>query len=177
MFVRGDVPRSFRRGAHRKLGASRVARRQGYRYSMDFILPDQDGKPVSSSDFEGRKLIVFFYPAAMTPGCTAEACDFRDRYQDLQEAGYELVGISPDQPARNARFREKEGLPFPLLSDQDHKVADAFGAWGKKVTYGKESVGLIRSTFVLGEDGELEREYRKVKANGHVARVTADLLG
>ncbi|HUO45526.1 MAG TPA: thioredoxin-dependent thiol peroxidase [Acidimicrobiia bacterium] len=144
---------------------------------MDFELPDQDGNPISSADFEGRKLIVFFYPAAMTPGCTAEACDFRDRYQDLQEAGYELVGISPDEPVRNARFREKEGLPFPLLSDQDHKVAEAFGAWGKKVRYGKESVGLIRSTFVLGEEGELEREYRNVKATGHVARVTADLLG
>ncbi len=144
---------------------------------MEFTLPDQDGKPVSTSDYAGRRLIVFFYPAAMTPGCTAEACDFRDRYQELLEAGYELVGISPDPPARNARFREQEGLTFPLLSDESHEVAEAFGAWGKKVLYGKESVGLIRSTFVLGPDGRLEREYRNVKAQGHVARLTADLLG
>jgi peroxiredoxin Q/BCP len=144
---------------------------------MEFTLKDQEGQPISRSDFSGKHLIVFFYPAAMTPGCTAEACDFRDRYGDLQAAGFELVGVSPDKPERNARFREKEGLPFPLLSDEDHKVAEAFGAWGTKMLYGKESVGLIRSTFVLGPNGEIEREYRKVKAQGHVARVTADLLG
>jgi peroxiredoxin Q/BCP len=144
---------------------------------MDFTLKDHDGRPVSRSDFSGKHLVVFFYPAAMTPGCTAEACDFRDRYEDLQAGGFELVGVSPDKPERNAKFREKEGLPFPLLSDEDHKVAEAFGAWGKKMTYGKESVGLIRSTFVLGPDGEIEREYRNVKAQGHVARVTSDLLG
>jgi thioredoxin-dependent peroxiredoxin len=144
---------------------------------MDFTLPDQDGKPVSRSDFSGKRLILFFYPAAMTPGCTAEACDFRDRYEDLRNAGYELVGVSPDKPERNARFRAKEGLPFPLLSDENHQLAELLGAWGTKILYGKESVGLIRSTFVLGPDGELEQEYRNVKAKGHVARVTADLLG
>lgn len=144
---------------------------------MDFTLPDQDGKPVARSDYSGKRLIVFFYPAAMTPGCTAEACDFRDRYEDLQKAGYELVGVSPDKPERNALFRAKEGLPFPLLSDEGHQLAELFGAWGTKTLYGKESVGLIRSTFVLGPDGELEHEYRNVKATGHVARVTADLLG
>ncbi len=143
---------------------------------MDFTLPDQEGTPVSRSDYTGKRLIVFFYPAAMTPGCTAEACDFRDRYGDLKKAGYELVGVSPDSPERNARFRAKEDLPFPLLSDENHELAETFGAWGPKVLYGKESVGLIRSTFVLGPDGELEREYRNVKAKGHVARVTADLL-
>lgn len=142
---------------------------------MDFTLPDQDGNPVSASDFRGKRLVVFFYPAAMTPGCTAEACDFRDSYSDLRSAGYELVGISPDPPSRNARFKEKEGLPFALLSDQDHKVADSLGAWGKKMLYGKESLGLIRSTFVIGPDGEIEREYRNVKAKGHVARLTQDL--
>ena len=143
--------------------------------SLEFTLPDQDGQPFSSNDHRGRKLIVFFYPAAMTPGCTAEACDFRDNYAALQKAGFDLVGISPDAPAKNARFREKEGLNFPLLSDTDHKVAEQFGAWGPKKLYGKESVGLIRSTFVLGRDGELEREYRNVKAKGHVARLTEDL--
>lgn len=143
--------------------------------SADFTLPDQDGQMFSSADHRGRKLIVFFYPAAMTPGCTAEACDFRDNYAALQKAGYDLVGISPDAPAKNARFREKENLNFPLLSDTDHKVAEQFGAWGPKMLYGKESVGLIRSTFVIGPDGELEREFRNVKAKGHVARLTEDL--
>lgn len=143
--------------------------------NVDFTLPDQDGQPFSSADHRGRKLIVFFYPAAMTPGCTAEACDFRDNYAALQQAGYGLVGISPDAPAKNARFREKENLNFPLLSDTDHKVAEQFGAWGPKMLYGKESVGLIRSTFVIGPDGDLEREFRNVKAKGHVARLTEDL--
>lgn len=142
---------------------------------VDFTLPDQDGNPVSASEFRGKRLVVFFYPAAMTPGCTAEACDFRDSYADLRSAGFELVGISPDPPSRNARFKEKEGLPFALLSDQDHKVAESFGAWGKKMLYGKESLGLIRSTFVIGPDGQIEREYRNVKAKGHVARLTQDL--
>lgn len=143
--------------------------------NVDFTLPDQDGQPFSSADHRGRKLIVFFYPAAMTPGCTAEACDFRDNYAALQQAGYDLVGISPDAPAKNARFREKENLNFPLLSDTDHKVAEQFGAWGPKMLYGKESVGLIRSTFVIGPDGDLEREFRNVKAKGHVAHLTEDL--
>ena len=143
--------------------------------TIEFTLPDQDGQPFSSTAHRRRKLIVFFYPAAMTPGCTAEACDFRDNYQALQEAGYDLVGVSPDAPAKNARFRQKEGLNFPLLSDTDHQVAAQFGAWGTKKLYGKESVGLIRSTFVIGEDGQLEREYRNVKAKGHVARLIEDL--
>jgi peroxiredoxin Q/BCP len=144
---------------------------------MDFTLPDQDGNPVSSTDYRGRRLIVFFYPAAMTPGCTAEACDFRDNYRALQDAGYEIVGVSPDPSARNARFREKEGLPFPLLSDENHEVAEAFGAWGAKRLYGKESVGLIRSTFVLDPEGNVEHQYRNVRAKGHVARLTSDLIG
>ena len=142
---------------------------------VDFTLLDQDGVPVSAADFRGKNLIMFFYPAAMTPGCTTEACDFRDNYSSLQKAGYELVGVSPDAPKRNAAFKEKEGLPFPLLSDQDHALAEQLGAWGKKMSYGKESIGLIRSTFVVGPDGELAREYRGVKATGHVARLTQDL--
>ena len=142
---------------------------------LDFTLPNQDGHPVSAADYRGQRLIVFFYPAAMTPGCTAEACDFRDNYSALQEAGYELVGVSPDSPSRNKKFQEKERLPFPLLSDQDHTVAEQLGAWGPKIRYGKESVGLIRSTFILDPDGEIEREFRNVKAKGHVARVTAEV--
>jgi peroxiredoxin Q/BCP len=142
-----------------------------------FTLNDQDGNPVNSRDFSGRSLIVFFYPAAMTPGCTTEACDFRDSHEALRSAGYEIVGISPDPPDRNAKFREKEGLTFPLLSDPAHRIADAFAAWGIKKNYGREYEGLIRSTFVIGPNGDMVREYRNVKATGHVGRLTHDLLG
>lgn len=144
--------------------------------SVQFTLPDQEGNPVSANDFAGRRLILFFYPKAMTPGCTKEACDFRDSYDDLIEAGFDLVGVSPDPPERNARFREKEDLRFPLLSDVDHTLAEQLGAWGIKKLYGKEVEGLIRSTFVLGPDGEVEHEYRNVKATGHVERLRRDLL-
>ena len=141
-----------------------------------FSLPDQDRHQVSLSDFSGRRVVVFFYPKAMTPGCTAEACDFRDSHQELLDAGLAVVGVSPDPPETLAQFRQQEDLPFPLLSDQDHAVAEAFGAWGTKKLYGKETVGLIRSTFVLGPEGELEREYRNVRAKGHVSRLKRDLL-
>ncbi|MXX45066.1 MAG: thioredoxin-dependent thiol peroxidase [Acidimicrobiia bacterium] len=143
----------------------------------DYTLLDQDRNPVSLSDFSGQRVVVFFYPKAMTPGCTVEACDFRDSYEEFLAAGMAVVGLSPDPPDVLAEFREKEGLPFPLLSDADHKMAEAFGAWGVKKLYGRETVGLIRSTFVLGSDGELEREYRNVRATGHVARLKRDLLG
>lgn len=122
-------------------------------------------------------MVVFFYPKAMTPGCTVEACDFRDSYEELLAAGVAVVGVSPDPPEDLARFREKDNLPFPLLSDGDHAVAEAYGAWGVKKLYGKETVGLIRSTFVVGPDGELEREYRNVRAKGHVGRLKRDVLG
>ena len=143
----------------------------------DFTLLDQDRNPVSLSDFSGKRVVVFFYPKAMTPGCTAEACDFRDSYQDFLDAGMAVVGVSPDPPEDLARFREKDNLPFPLLSDADHQVAEVFGAWGPKKLYGREMVGLIRSTFVLGPDGEVERDYRNVRAKGHVGRLRRDLLG
>ncbi len=143
----------------------------------DFTLLDQDRNPVSLSGFSGQRVVVFFYPKAMTPGCTAEACDFRDSYQELLAAGVAVVGVSPDPPEALAAFREKENLPFPLLSDGDHAVAEAYGAWGPKKLYGRETVGLIRSTFVVSADGELEREYRNVRAKGHVGRLKRDLLG
>lgn len=142
-----------------------------------FTLLDQDGRLVSLEDFAGRHLIIFFYPAAMTPGCTIEAGDFRDTYESLLSAGFEVVGVSPDLPARNAEFRSAGELPFALLSDPDHATAGAYGAWGTKKNYGREYEGLIRSTFVVGPGGDIERTYRNVKAKGHVARVTADLLG
>jgi peroxiredoxin Q/BCP len=145
--------------------------------TVTFNLPNQDGEMVSSEDFAGKRLVMFFYPAAMTPGCTTESCDFRDSYQEFSDAGYEVIGVSPDAPAKNARFKEKEGLNFDLLSDQDKELATSLGAWGEKKMYGKTVEGLIRSTFVLGPDGEVEKAYRNVKATGHVARVKADLLG
>ncbi len=145
--------------------------------TVSFSLPNQDGEIVSSDDFAGRRLIMFFYPAAMTPGCTMESCDFRDNYADFAEAGYEIVGVSPDKPSRNAKFKTKEGLNFDLLSDEDKTLATSLGAWGEKKLYGKTMEGLIRSTFVIGPDGEVEKAYRNVKATGHVARVREDLLG
>jgi peroxiredoxin Q/BCP len=144
---------------------------------VTFDLPNQDGRMVSSDDFTGRRLVMFFYPAAMTPGCTTESCNFRDNYTEFAAAGYDIVGVSPDPPARNAKFKAKEGLNFDLLSDEDHALAEELGAWGEKKMYGKEFEGLIRSTFVLGPDGSIEKAYRNVKATGHVDRVKEDLLG
>jgi peroxiredoxin Q/BCP len=144
--------------------------------TVAFSLPNQDGDTVSSDDFAGRRLIMFFYPAAMTPGCTKESCDFRDSYDEFGEAGYDIVGVSPDSPARNAQFKEKEGLNFDLLSDEDKALATSLGAWGEKKLYGKTMEGLIRSTFVIGPDGTLEKAYRNVKATGHVARLKEELL-
>ena len=141
----------------------------------DFTLPDADGNTVTLSSLRGRRVIVYFYPAAMTPGCTKQACDFRDSLQGLAAAGFAVLGISPDSPAKLARFREKEGLNFPLLSDPEHKVLEAYGAYGEKMLYGKKSVGVIRSTFVVGPDGRLEKAQYAVKATGHVARLRAEL--
>lgn len=120
-------------------------------------------------------VIVYFYPAAMTPGCTTEACDFRDSLNALAARGWSVVGISPDQPPALAAFAERDGLTFPLASDADHAVADAYGAWGEKRNYGRTHEGLIRSTFVVGRDGRLTHVYRNVKATGHVARLRRDL--
>lgn len=142
----------------------------------DFTLVDDSGKTVSLDDFAGRRLIVYFYPKAMTPGCTTEACDFRDRSDVLQDAGYAVVGISPDPPERLAKFKAKEHLNFPLLSDPDHAVAAAYGAWGVKKNYGREYEGIIRSTFVISPDGSVEKAYRNVRAKGHVDRLIEDLL-
>ena len=141
----------------------------------DFTLSDADGRQVSLSALRGQRVIIYFYPAAMTPGCTKEACDFRDSRQDLSEAGFAVLGISPDSPAKLAKFAEREGLTFPLLSDPDKTVLKAYGAYGEKMLYGKKSVGVIRSTFVIGADGAIERAYYGVKATGHVARLRKDL--
>ncbi len=137
----------------------------------DFALVDQDGGTVSLSDFRGGRLIAFFYPAAMTPGCTTEACDFRDSVAPLQAAGYTVVGISRDEPAKLREFRERDALPYALLSDPDHSVHEAYGAWGEKMNYGKVVEGVIRSTFVIDEDGTVAHALYNVKATGHVARI------
>ena len=141
----------------------------------DFTLPDADGTPVSLSSLRGRRVIVYFYPAAMTPGCTTQACDFRDNLNSLAAAGLSVLGISPDSPAKLAKFRDRDNLTFPLLSDPGHEVEEAYGAYGEKTLYGKRAVGVIRSTFVIGTDGVIERAYYNVKATGHVARLRADL--
>ncbi|MFS0712595.1 thioredoxin-dependent thiol peroxidase [Microbacterium sp. 2P01SA-2] len=141
-----------------------------------FTLDDQDGSTVSLSDLRGRRTVVFFYPAAMTPGCTREACDFRDSVESLRAAGIEVLGVSRDDEAKLRRFREQEQLTYPLLSDPDHALHEAYGAWGEKKNYGKTVEGVIRSTFVIDADGRIEHALYNVKATGHVARVRA-LLG
>lgn len=140
-----------------------------------FTLTDHAGRSVSLTDFAGRNLIIFFYPAAMTPGCTTEACDFRDSLVRLQRAGYHVVGISPDKPERLATFAEKESLTYPLLSDPDRAVMDAYGAYGEKTLYGKKVTGVIRSTIVVGPDGTVALPRYNVRATGHVAALTRAL--
>jgi len=141
----------------------------------EFSLDDQDGSTLSLSDLRGRRTVVFFYPAAMTPGCTREACDFRDSVESLRAAGIEVIGISRDDEAKLRRFREQEQLTYPLLSDPDHAVHEAYGAWGEKMNYGKLVEGVIRSTFVLDEEGIITSAQYNVKATGHVARLRKQL--
>ena len=140
-----------------------------------FSLSDADGKTVKLGDFKGRKVVVYFYPAAATPGCTKQACDFRDSLAELNEAGLDVVGISPDKPEKLAKFRDAEGLTFPLLSDPDRKVLTEWGAFGEKSMYGKTVQGVIRSTFVVDEKGKIEVAQYNVKATGHVAKLRRDL--
>lgn len=141
----------------------------------EFTLPDADEKPVSLADFRGRRVIVYFYPAASTPGCTKQACDFRDSLAELDTAGLDVLGISPDKPAKLAKFRDAKHLTFPLLSDIDRSVLAAWGAFGEKTMYGKKVTGVIRSTFVVGADGRIEQAFYNVRATGHVAKLRRDL--
>ena len=140
-----------------------------------FTLPDPDGTPVSLADYAGHRVIVYFYPAAMTPGCTKQACDFRDNLHELNDAGLDVVGISPDKPEKLARFADADGLTFPLLSDPDKTVLARWGAFGEKKLYGKTVQGVIRSTFVVGPDGRIEVAQYNVRATGHVAKLRRDL--
>ena len=141
----------------------------------DFTLPDADGKPVSLASYRGRRVVVYFYPAAMTPGCTKEAVGFQDRLQALEAAGVTVLGISPDEPPKLAKFRDRDALTFPLLSDPDTKVLQAYGAYGEKKLYGKTIVGVIRSTFIVDADGKIEKSFYNVKATGHVERILREL--
>jgi thioredoxin-dependent peroxiredoxin len=141
----------------------------------EFTLPADTGERVSLSDFRGRKVIVYFYPAAMTPGCTTQACDFTDSLASLNASGYDVLGISPDDPAKLAKFRERDHLTITLLSDADRSVMKSYGAFGEKKMYGKTVEGVIRSTFVVDEEGRIEVAQYNVKATGHVAKLRRDL--
>ncbi len=141
----------------------------------DFTLKDSAGTDVTLSSFRGQKTIVYFYPAASTPGCTKQACDFRDSIESLKGLGYQVLGVSPDGVAKLEKFVAKEDLNFPLLSDEDHAVAEAYGAWGEKKNYGRVYEGLIRSTIVLDEDGLVSLAQYNVRATGHVAKLRRDL--
>lgn len=140
-----------------------------------FTLPTDTGQVISLDDLRGRRVILYAYPAAMTPGCTKQACDFRDSLPSLRAAGYEVIGISPDRPEKLAAFRTRDGLTFPLLSDPDRTVMTAYGAWGEKTLYGKKVTGVIRSTFVIDEAGTIEKALYNVKATGHVAKLRREL--
>ncbi len=141
----------------------------------EFTLPTADGGTFDLADHRGRSVVVYFYPAASTPGCTTQACDFRDSLASLTGAGYDVVGISPDEVAKLGEFTEAEQLTFPLASDPGHAVLDAYGAWGEKSSYGKTSVGVVRSTVVVDPKGRVANAAYNVKATGHVAKLRRDL--
>ncbi|ADB30950.1 alkyl hydroperoxide reductase/ Thiol specific antioxidant/ Mal allergen [Kribbella flavida DSM 17836] len=141
----------------------------------EFTLPDADGNEVSLRDLRGRNVILYFYPAAMTPGCTKQACDFRDSLDSLAAAGYAVLGVSPDKPAKLQKFRDRDGVTFPLLSDPDKDVLTTYGAFGEKTMYGKKVTGVIRSTFVIDAEGKIAVALYNVKATGHVAKLRRDL--
>lgn len=134
---------------------------------------DQDGKELKLSDFVGKKLVLYFYPKDMTPGCTSEACSLRDSYERFLAQGYAVVGVSPDSQASHKRFIEKNSLPFPLISDEDHRLAEEMGAWGEKSMYGRKYMGILRTTFVIGPDGVIEQIFtpKQIKVKEHAAQL------
>jgi peroxiredoxin Q/BCP len=137
----------------------------------DFKLPASNGETVSLSDYKGKKVVLYFYPKDLTPGCTTEACDFRDHFEDLNSINAVVLGVSPDPLAKHAKFIEKHQLPFLLLSDEDHHVAEEYDVWKLKKNFGKEYMGIERTTFLIDEDGKLENVWRKVKVKNHVNEV------
>ncbi|MER3317441.1 MAG: thioredoxin-dependent thiol peroxidase [Allomuricauda sp.] len=139
----------------------------------DFSAKDQDGNTINLNDYKGKKLVVFFYPKANTPGCTAEACNLRDNYKELQDQGFELLGVSADSEQKQANFKDKYEFPFPLLADEDHTVINTFGVWGPKKFMGKEYDGIHRTTFIINGDGVVENVIEKVKTKDHAAQILA----
>ncbi|HSR14702.1 MAG TPA: thioredoxin-dependent thiol peroxidase [Gemmatimonadales bacterium] len=142
-----------------------------------FSLPADDGTTVALRQFKGRKVVIYFYPKDDTSGCTTEACEFRDSWKAVQQAGAVVLGVSPDPVASHAKFKAKYRLPFPLLADTDHAMAEAYGVWGEKSMYGRKYFGILRTTFILDEDGKVMRVFEKVKPKGHAAEVLAALRG
>ncbi len=148
------------------------------RKTPGFSLPSDSGKTIALEDFKGRnKVVLYFYPKDDTSGCTAQACEFRDNWKAVQAAGAVVLGVSPDGVASHGKFKGKYQLPFPLLADEDHAVAEAYGAWGEKSMYGRKYHGILRTTFVIGTDGKIEKVFQKVKPKGHAAEVLAALKG
>lgn len=141
----------------------------------DFTLPDASGKPVRLADFRGKRVVLYFYPRDLTPGCTQEACDFRDLHEPILAAGAVVLGISPDAPSTHQRFASRHSLPFPLLADGEHSVATAYGVWKEKSLYGRKSMGIERTTFLIDEEGHIVRIWPRVKVAGHAAEVLAAL--
>lgn len=142
-----------------------------------FTLPTDDGSSVSLRDFAGKKVVLYFYPKDDTSGCTTQACEFRDSWRAVQQAGAVVLGVSPDGVASHQKFRDKFALPFPLLADEDHAVAERYGVWGEKSMYGRKYFGILRTTFVIDEDGRIVHVFEKVKPQGHAAEVLAILTG
>ena len=141
----------------------------------DFKLPDQDGESISLDALRGRRVVIYFYPADDTPGCTKEACQFNDNLKTFEKAGVAVLGISPDKAEKHTKFRSKYKLKFPLLTDADKSVMEKYGAWGEKTMYGKKTVGTIRSTFLIGPTGKIERAWYHVRADGHAAKVLEEV--
>lgn len=140
-----------------------------------FSLPADTGETISLKDFKGKPVILYFYPRDDTSGCTVEACEFRDSWKDVTKAGAVVLGVSPDSPRSHQKFRTKYDLPFPLLADEGHEIAEAYGAWGDKSMYGRKYRGILRTTFLIGKNGKITRVFAKVKPNGHAAEVLAAL--
>ncbi len=143
----------------------------------DFSTVDQDGNPIKMSDFRGSKVILYFYPKADTPGCTAESCNLRDNYSDLLDKGYKIIGVSADNQSKQKKFAEKYQLPFTLIPDVDKVVLQAFGAWGMKKMYGKDYEGILRSTFLIDESGKIEKVFEKVDTKDHAAQIIKAMQG
>ena len=140
----------------------------------DFAVPDQDGNMVKLSDFKGKKLVLFFYPKASTPGCTAEACNLRDNWERFQEKGYAILGVSADTQKRQSNFKTKYEFPFSLLADEDKEVIQAYGVWGPKKFMGKEYEGIHRTTFIIDEDGKIDEVIKKVKTKAHTDQILSE---